>query len=98
VNLVAWSIRCSRVSSGTGSRSILVLDYFREEGATDEQLARVNAPAGLHLGAETPEEIALLVLSEIVRHRRGGNGAPMRIPLTGHIAPSCGKLAAVAAQ
>jgi hypothetical protein len=34
--------------------------------------------AGLDLGAKTPEEIALSVLSEIVIHRRRGTGDPMR--------------------
>ena len=79
-------------------RSILVLDYLREEGVTDEQLARVHAPAGLHLGAETPEEIALSVLSEIVMHRRGGNGTPMRIPPVAHGACSCAKSPELAAD
>ncbi len=41
-------------------------------------MRRVHAPAGLDLGAKTPEEIALCVLSEIVRHRRGGSGKAMR--------------------
>jgi xanthine dehydrogenase accessory factor len=32
----------------------------------------VYAPAGLHLGAATPEEIALSVMSQMVALRRGG--------------------------
>jgi xanthine/CO dehydrogenase XdhC/CoxF family maturation factor len=32
----------------------------------------VYAPAGLHLGASTPEEIALSVMSQMVALRRGG--------------------------
>jgi xanthine dehydrogenase accessory factor len=59
-------------------RSGLVLDYLREEGVEEAELRRVHAPAGLDLGAKTPEEIALSVLSEIVMHRRGGSGAAMR--------------------
>ena len=59
-------------------RSRLVLDYLREEGIGDEDLARVRAPAGLDLGCRTPEEIALSVLSEIVMLRRGGDARPMR--------------------
>ncbi|MDE2167281.1 MAG: XdhC family protein [Alphaproteobacteria bacterium] len=57
-------------------RSRLVLDYLRTEGFGDSELARVRAPAGLDLGAETPEEIALSVLSEIVMLRRGADGVP----------------------
>lgn len=42
------------------------------EGADPVALARVKAPAGLDLGAITPEEIALSILAEIVQARRRG--------------------------
>jgi len=59
-------------------RSRLVIDYLRREGATEADLDRVMAPSGLDLGARTPEEIALCVISEIVLVRRGGSGMRMR--------------------
>lgn len=59
-------------------RSKLVLEYLRRENFGDAELARVHAPAGLDLGARTPEEIALSVMSEIVLLRRGGSGTTMR--------------------
>ena len=59
-------------------RSRLVRDYLREAGVGKTQLDRVMAPAGLDLGARTPEEIALCVISEIVLTRRGGTGLRMR--------------------
>ncbi len=43
---------------------------LREQGVDPDRLARVKAPAGLDLGAITPEEIALSILAEIVAHRR----------------------------
>lgn len=55
-------------------RSRLVLDFLHQEGFGEEDIARVHAPAGLDLGAHTPEEIALSVISEIVMQRRGGGG------------------------
>ncbi|MBD0272133.1 MAG: XdhC family protein, partial [Acetobacteraceae bacterium] len=58
-------------------RARLVLDFLREQGFSEEELARVRAPAGLDLGARTPEEIALSVLSEAVMLRRGASGTPM---------------------
>ncbi|MBV8362364.1 MAG: XdhC family protein [Deltaproteobacteria bacterium] len=58
-------------------RSRLVMDYLRDEGVAQDDLARVRAPAGLDLGARTPEEIALSIISEIVLIRRGGTGAAM---------------------
>ena len=50
------------------------LDFLREQGFKDEELERIRAPAGLDLGARTPEEIALSVISEIVMLRRGATG------------------------
>ena len=43
-------------------------------GFTDADLERLNAPIGLDLGALTPEETALSIMSEIVAHRRGREG------------------------
>jgi xanthine dehydrogenase accessory factor len=59
-------------------RSRLVLDYLRREGFGEVDLGRVMAPSGLDLGARSPEEIALCVISEIVLVRRGGTGLRMR--------------------
>lgn len=42
-----------------------------ENGVADDRLAALRAPAGLDLGAETPEEIALSILAELVQVRRG---------------------------
>ena len=41
-----------------------------EAGINQEQIAAVHAPAGLDLGAVTPEEIALSILAQLVRKRR----------------------------
>ena len=40
------------------------------EGISDLQLARLHAPIGLDIGAQTPEEIALAVMSEVVSAHR----------------------------
>ena len=64
-------------------RSRLVMDYLRDQGLTQDDLARVRAPAGLDLGARTPEEIALSIISEIVLIRRGGTGSAMCTQSTG---------------
>lgn len=59
-------------------RAKLVMDYLRLEGMAEEKLNRVWTPAGLDLGAATPEEIALSVMSQIVLFRRGGSGHPLK--------------------
>jgi xanthine dehydrogenase accessory factor len=60
-------------------RSALVLERLHEDGMSLELLRRVAAPAGLDLGAETPQEIALSILSEIVQRWRGAktSGRPL---------------------
>jgi xanthine dehydrogenase accessory factor len=47
------------------------------QGVPSEQIERVNSPMGLELNAETPEEIALSMLAEIIMQRRGGTGKQM---------------------
>ena len=42
---------------------------LREAGVSDEQLARVHAPIGLEIFAETPAEIAVSIAAELIRHR-----------------------------
>src|ERR1700746_1801700 len=54
-------------------RSRLVLDYLLATGMPAEKIQRVWAPAGLDLGAATPEEIALSIVSQMVALRRGGS-------------------------
>ena len=58
-------------------RSALVLEYLMDAGISQEELARVHAPAGIDIGCVTPEEIALSIISEIVAKRRGGSCRPM---------------------
>ncbi len=45
-------------------------DYLRGSGLSEEQIARLKAPAGLDIGAITPEEIASSILSELVQVMR----------------------------
>ncbi len=52
-------------------RAGILLEELRTHGVPSDALARVRAPAGLDIGARTPEEIALSILAEIVERRRG---------------------------
>jgi xanthine dehydrogenase accessory factor len=52
---------------------------LREAGVPAEKLAGVHAPMGLELQAETPEEIAVSIVAEIIMLRRRGTGQPMRM-------------------
>jgi xanthine dehydrogenase accessory factor len=42
-------------------------------GFTEEQVARVRTPLGVSIGAQTPEEIAVSVLGELIAVRRGAS-------------------------
>jgi len=53
-------------------------DKLREEGYSEEQLARVHGPIGLDLGSRGAEETALGILAEITAVRFGGSGVGMR--------------------
>jgi xanthine dehydrogenase accessory factor len=43
---------------------------LRETGVIDDDIARIHGPIGLDIGAQTPEEIALAILAQIVATRR----------------------------
>lgn len=47
---------------------------LREDGMSDAALARIHSPIGLELHAETPREIAVSILAEVIMARRGGDG------------------------
>ncbi len=49
-----------------------------DEGIPHALLANINAPVGLDIGAETPEEIAVAVAAELVKRIRGGTGASLK--------------------
>ena len=54
------------------TRANVVRAWLREEaGIPEERLAALRAPAGLDLGGETTEEVALSILAELVQVRRG---------------------------
>ena len=54
------------------TRAAVVRQWLRDEtGLAEERIAALRAPAGLDLGAETAEEVALSILGELVQVRRG---------------------------
>jgi xanthine dehydrogenase accessory factor len=57
-------------------RAAVVLDALAGRGVPAERLGRLKAPAGLDIGAVTPEEIAVSVLAEIVHHHRSRKTEP----------------------
>ena len=54
---------------GSFKKRETVYAKLRAEGVSEEQLARVNSPIGLEIEAETPAEIAVSILAQIVQAR-----------------------------
>ncbi len=54
---------------GSKSKRAAVYKALREEGFTDAHLQRVYSPIGLTIGADTPEEIAISIVAELVQVR-----------------------------
>jgi xanthine dehydrogenase accessory factor len=57
---------------GSKRRVRATLDRIEADGVEKSVLEQVHAPIGLHIGAETPEEIAVSIMAEIIRERRLG--------------------------
>ncbi|MFN8556774.1 MAG: XdhC/CoxI family protein [Dehalococcoidia bacterium] len=62
---------------GSKRRTGAVLLHLEEEGYARDLLDRVSTPIGLDIGAETPEEIAISIVAELIMVRRGGTGMRM---------------------
>ena len=62
-------------------RAESVFTYLADRGVASEALQRVKVPAGLDIGALTPEEIALSIMAEIIQVRRSrpANAAPVPV-------------------
>ncbi|WP_027361339.1 XdhC family aldehyde oxidoreductase maturation factor [Halodesulfovibrio aestuarii] len=57
---------------GSKSKRDGLYERLREEGVTDEAIARCHCPIGLPLGGRTPEEIAVSIIAEIVQTKAQG--------------------------
>jgi xanthine dehydrogenase accessory factor len=49
-----------------------------DQGVPKEKLEKVFSPMGLELNAETPEEIAVSIMAEVIMLRNGGTGKTMK--------------------
>ena len=64
--------RATRYLAVIGSRrkAKVTRDRLAAKGVSEEDIARVRSPAGLDIGAETAEEIAVSILAEMIQVRR----------------------------
>jgi xanthine dehydrogenase accessory factor len=68
-------------SSGTAAKR---RDKLTALGYSEEEIARIHSPVGLGIGAETPAEVAVAIMAEIISVRRSPRpdlrGVPRRLP------------------
>ncbi len=57
---------------GSRKKRDAIYENLRGQGAALEKLARVHSPIGLPIGADTPEEIAISIVAELIRERAKG--------------------------
>ncbi len=55
---------------GSKRRVLTVMDTLKKQGVGEAALARVHAPIGVEINAETPEEIAISIMAEIIKVKR----------------------------
>ena len=56
---------------GSKPKVVHIFAALEERGVRAEDLARVHAPLGIEIGAQTPEEIAVSILAAMIAVRRG---------------------------
>jgi xanthine dehydrogenase accessory factor len=55
---------------GSRKKNQTLFSHLKQRGVTQETLDRVHAPIGLEIYAETPEEIAVSIMAEIIKVKR----------------------------
>ena len=65
---------------GSRRRWATTVKELHESGISDDVLKRIHSPMGLGIGAETPEEIAVSILAEVLMVRGSGSGKQMKEP------------------
>ncbi|NMB54428.1 MAG: XdhC/CoxF family protein, partial [Leptolinea sp.] len=63
---------------GSKRRWSFTKEGLLEQGVDLKKLEKVHSPLGLELQAETPEEIAVSIMAEIIMLRNGGTGKSMK--------------------
>jgi xanthine dehydrogenase accessory factor len=59
---------------GSRRRVAIVLKQLRDQGFDEDSVAQVHSPIGLAIGAVTPAEISVSIISEIIEVKRKGKG------------------------
>ncbi len=78
-------------------RAAAVVERLKQRGIAPERLSALKAPAGLDIGAVTPEEIAVSIMAEVVQLRRSPKLTGAKPAVSGEaVDPICGMVVDVA--
>ncbi|MQF99399.1 MAG: XdhC family protein [SAR202 cluster bacterium] len=64
---------------GSRRKTILIYEELLKNGISLDRIKAIHAPVGLDIGAKTPEEIAVSIMSEIVAFREGKPGKSLTL-------------------
>jgi xanthine dehydrogenase accessory factor len=64
---------------GSKRRWLTTVKGLKQKGVPEEKIASVHSPMGLELNAETPEEIAVSIMAEILMLKDKGTGKQMKM-------------------
>jgi xanthine dehydrogenase accessory factor len=64
---------------GSKRRWTMTRKELMAQGVPEAKLDRVHSPVGLELNAETPEEIGVSIMAEVIMKRNSGSGKSMKI-------------------
>jgi xanthine dehydrogenase accessory factor len=67
---------------GSRRKVLKVYDELRQQGVRSESLSQVHAPIGIDIGADSPDEIAISVLAEVLAVLRKRSGKSMKVDTT----------------
>jgi xanthine dehydrogenase accessory factor len=56
---------------GSKRKTNMIMDHMREQGFDEKMFESVYAPIGIAIDSETPQEVAVSILAELIKVRRG---------------------------
>ncbi len=59
-----------------------IIGFLAEKGVSPEMLSKIKAPAGLHIGTSSSQEIAISILAEIIQMKKGDATQIARHPVS----------------
>jgi xanthine dehydrogenase accessory factor len=63
---------------GSRRKNRMIFEKLLEEGVSQERIDQVHAPIGIAIQAETPAEIAVSIVAELIQERARGRAAKIK--------------------